>query len=281
MKLLRFGAPGAEKPGILDSAGVLRDLSGVVRDLAGEVLTKRGIDTLRGIEIEALPVVTSENRLGPCVGQVGKVIGVGLNYRKHAAEAGMALPREPVLFSKAVSAISGPNDALILPPGAKKTDWEVELAVVMGSVAKEVPPERALDHVVGYATVNDLSDRGYQLEGTGQWLKGKSLDGFAPLGPWLATADEVVDPNALGIWLELNNTRVQDSTTADMLFAVEELVSYISQFMTLLPGDVIATGTPEGVGMGRKPPRYLRPGDTMRLGVEGLGIQEQTVYAAN
>lgn len=278
MKLLRFGTPGAEKPGILDSAGALHDLTGVVTDLAGEVLSHRGIERLGDLEVETLPVVTGETRIGPCVGRVGKLVGVGLNYRKHAAESGMALPREPVLFSKAVSAICGPNDALMLPVGAVKTDWEVELAVVIGSVAKNVPPERARDHIAGYTVFNDISDRGYQLEGTGQWVKGKSLDGFAPLGPWLVTADEVANPNALRLWLELNSTRVQDSTTADMVFAVEEVVSYISHFMTLLPGDVIATGTPEGVGMGRKPPQYLKAGDNMRLGVEGLGIQEQSVH---
>ncbi|MVA96255.1 2-hydroxyhepta-2,4-diene-1,7-dioate isomerase [Nitratireductor sp. CAU 1489] len=280
MRLLRFGPQGEERPGLLDNDGRLRDLSGVVADIAGETLLP---DTLARIaEIAAggaLPVVAGNPRLGPCVGGVGKMVCIGLNYSDHAAESGMAIPDEPILFMKATSAIVGPNDDVVLPQGSLKSDWEVELGVVIGRPAKSVPLQSALDHVAGYCVVNDLSERAFQIERGGQWVKGKSADTFGPLGPWLVTADEVGDPQALAMWLELNGERVQDGSTATMIFGVAELVSYVSHFMSLQPGDVISTGTPPGVGLGMTPQRFLRAGDVMRLGIEGLGEQRQRVTA--
>lgn len=277
MKLLRFGEPGAEKPGLLGPQGEIRDLSGEIGDIAGPVLSEAGLAKLGRLDISALPVIEGDVRLGSPVGSVPKFIGVGLNYADHAAEAGMPLPKEPILFSKATSCICGPNDGVVLPPGANKADWEVELAIVIGSEARTVSEDQALDFVAGYCICNDISERAYQLEGTGQWLKGKSADTFGPLGPWLVTKDEAPDPHKLAMFLDLNGERMQTGSTATMVFGVQALVSYISRFMTLKPGDIITTGTPPGVGMGCKPPRFLRPGDEMRLGVQGLGEQRQRV----
>lgn len=280
MKLVRHGPRGQERYGVLDEHGQVRDLSGEFGDSSTAAILRPGaLDHLRNVEKSALPVVERETRLGPCIADVGKIIGVGLNYRQHAAESGMAAPAEPVLFSKAVTALSGPFDDVVIPANAEKTDWEVELAVIIGQRAKDVPESSALDYVAGYAIMNDISERSFQLEGTGQWMKGKSLDGFAPLGPWFVTADEVPDPQSLRLWLSVNDQILQDSNTSDMLFSVRHLVSYISRYMTLVPGDVIATGTPQGVGMGQRPPRYLKPGDVMRLGIDGLGEQRQAVRA--
>lgn len=279
MKLLRFGDAGREKPGILAADGTIRDLSSVVADVAGDTLLPAGIENLRGVDATKLPRVSEPVRLGPCVGRVGKFICIGLNYSDHAKESGMALPSEPIVFMKATSAICGPNDKVMIPRGSEKTDWEVELGVVIGKSAKYVNREDALSHVVGYCVVNDVSERAFQLEGTGQWVKGKSADTFGPIGPWLVTRDEVPDPQRLKLWLEVNGKREQDGTTATMLFGVAYLVSYLSNFMSLQPGDIISTGTPPGVGAGKKPPMFLRPGNSIRLGVEGLGEQKQTVVA--
>ncbi|WP_424952451.1 fumarylacetoacetate hydrolase family protein [Deinococcus sp.] len=277
MKLLRHGTPGRERPGLLDPEGNMRDLSGVVPDLGGDALSPASLARLADLDTSALPVVPADARLGPCVARVGKFICIGLNYRQHAAETGAALPDEPILFLKATSSIAGPNDDVWLPGNSTKTDWEVELGVVIGRRAKHVPVARALGYVAGYCVVNDLSEREYQLERGGQWDKGKGCDTFGPLGPWLVTADEVPDPQDLHLWLEVDGVRVQDSSTHDMLFPVAEIVSYVSRFMTLHPGDVISTGTPQGVGLGMKPPRFLRAGQTLRLGVNGLGEQRQRV----
>jgi 2-keto-4-pentenoate hydratase/2-oxohepta-3-ene-1,7-dioic acid hydratase in catechol pathway len=277
MKLLRHGPPGGEKPGLLGPQGEIRDLSGVVADIAGETLSDAGLDRLRQLDVAALPVVPAGTRLGAPVGCVSKFIGVGVNYAEHAAEMGRAAPAEPVLFSKAVSSIAGPCDDLALPPGSTKVDHEVEIAVIIGRVARRVSEADALDYVAGYCVCNDVSERAWQHERGGQWLKGKSSDGFGPLGPWLVTRDEVPDPQNLGLWLELNGERMQNSSTSHMIFSVRSLVGYTSQFMTLLPGDVITTGTPPGVGAGRSPQRFLKPGDQLRLSVEGLGEQRQTV----
>ena len=277
LKLLRHGTPGRERPGLLDPEGNMRDLSGVVPDLGGDALSPASLARLADLDISALPVVPADARLGPCVARVGKFICIGLNYRQHAAETGAALPDEPILFLKATSSIAGPNDDVWLPGNSTKTDWEVELGVVIGRRAKHVPVARALGYVAGYCVVNDLSEREYQLERGGQWDKGKGCDTFGPLGPWLVTADEVPDPQDLHLWLEVDGVRVQDSSTHDMLFPVAEIVSYVSRFMTLHPGDVISTGTPQGVGLGMKPPRFLRAGQTLRLGVNGLGEQRQRV----
>ncbi|WP_425145095.1 fumarylacetoacetate hydrolase family protein [Deinococcus sp.] len=277
MKLLRHGTPGRERPGVLDPEGNMRDLSEVVPDLGGDALSPASLARLADLDISALPVVPADARLGPCVARVGKFICIGLNYRQHAAETGAALPDEPILFLKATSSIAGPNDDVWLPGNSTKTDWEVELGVVIGRRAKHVPVARALGYVAGYCVVNDLSEREYQLERGGQWDKGKGCDTFGPLGPWLVTADEVPDPQDLHLWLEVDGVRVQDSSTHDMLFPVAEIVSYVSRFMTLHPGDVISTGTPQGVGLGMKPPRFLRAGQTLRLGVNGLGEQRQRV----
>lgn len=279
MKLLRFGDAGREKPGILAADGTIRDLSGLVADIAGETLLPVGIEKLRAVDATKLPRVSEAVRLGPCVGRVGKFICIGLNYSDHAKESGMALPSEPIIFMKATSAICGPNDNVMIPRGSEKTDWEVELGVVIGKPAKYLTREEALNHVAGYCVINDVSERAFQLEGTGQWVKGKSADTFGPIGPWLVTRDEVPDPQKLKLWLEVNGRREQNGTTATMLFGVAYLVSYLSKFMSLQPGDIISTGTPPGVGSGKKPPVFLRPGNSMRLGVEGLGEQEQTVVA--
>ncbi len=275
MKLLRYGAKGQEKPAILDREGQIRDLSGQVKDIAAAALSPDGLARIAALDLERLPLVTGSPRLGPCVGQVGKFLCIGLNYSDHAAESGMGIPAEPVLFMKATSAIAGPADDVVIPRGAQKTDWEVELGVVIGTRASYVSEKDALQHVAGYCVVNDLSERAYQLEGTGQWVKGKSCDGFGPLGPWLVTRDEVPDPQNLQLWLDLNEQRYQEGLTARMIFGVAEIISYLSRYMTLYPGDVISTGTPPGVGMGLRPPRYLRPGDRLRLGIVGLGEQNQ------
>jgi 2-keto-4-pentenoate hydratase/2-oxohepta-3-ene-1,7-dioic acid hydratase in catechol pathway len=279
MKLLRFGARYAEKPGILDSEGTIRDLSSVVRDIDGTALLPDALARLRAVDLSELRVVESAPRIGPCVASVGKFICIGLNYSDHASESGMALPPEPVVFMKATSSICGPNDDVEIPKGSLKSDWEVELGVVIGSKAKYVSRDNALLHVAGYCVVNDLSERAFQLEGTGQWVKGKSADTFGPIGPWLVTADEVPDPQNLWLWLEVDGHRYQNGSTRKMVFDVAYLVSYLSQFMTLYPGDVISTGTPPGVGLGQKPPVYLRHGNVIRLGIEGLGEQRQRVVA--
>ncbi len=279
MKLVRYGPVGQEKPGLIDGAGALRDLSGRVRDIDGATLAPERLAELKAIDPATLPKVPGNPRLGPPVAGVGKIVAVGLNFSDHAAESGMEAPAEPILFMKAVTALSGPNDPVVIPPGAEKTDWEVELAVVIGSVARHVEERHALSYVAGYTICNDVSERAYQLERLGQWVKGKSYDSFAPLGPWLVTTDEIPDPQSLRMWLEVNGERMQDGSTATMIFGVAHLVSYISRFMTLMPGDVIPTGTPPGVGMGRKPPRFLKPGDVMRLGIDGLGEQRQECVA--
>ncbi len=277
MKLLRFGGRGQERPGMLDSKGALRDLSGVVSDIAGATLLPEGLEKLRKIDAEALPLVGGNPRIGPCVGSVGKFICIGLNYSDHAAESGMAVPVEPVVFMKATSSIMGSNDDVMIPRGSEKTDWEVELGVVIGREARYVAETDALSYVAGYCVVNDLSERAFQLEGTGQWVKGKSADTFGPIGPWLVTTDEVPDPQALNLWLEVDGHRYQNGSTGTMVFGVAYLVSYLSRFMSLQPGDVISTGTPPGVGLGQKPPVYLRAGNVIRLGIDGLGEQRQTV----
>ena len=280
MKLLRYGPVGAEKPGILDSRGHLRDLSAHVDDIAGVVLTPEGLDHLRSINPESLPVVTGSPRIAACVGRIGKFICVGLNYADHAAESGLAVPPEPVLFMKATSAVCGPNDDVIIPKGSLKTDWEVELGVVIGREARYVDEAQAMAHVAGYCVINDVSERAFQIERAGQWVKGKSADTFGPTGPWMVTADEVPDPQNLQMWLEVDGHKYQNGSTKTMVYGVRHLVSYISQFMSLQPGDVISTGTPPGVGMGQKPaPVYLRPGQVMTLGIDGLGEQRQTTRA--
>lgn len=279
MKLLRFGPEGAEKPGILDVDGAIRDLSGVVADIAGDALSPEGLAAIGQTDVSALPVVPAETRLGPCVGGTGKFICIGLNYADHAAEAGMDVPSEPVIFMKATSAICGPNDPIIIPRGSEKTDWEVELAVIIGKRAKYVSEADALDYVAGYAVTNDVSERAYQLERMGQWTKGKSCDNYGQIGPWLVTKDEVPDPQNLSMWLTVNGKKMQDGSTTTMVYGVAHLVSYLSQFMSLQPGDVISTGTPPGVGMGQKPQQYLRPGDIVKLGIEGLGQQTQEAIA--
>ncbi len=280
MKLVRYGKPGKEKPGLIDAAGKLRDLSEIIDDIRGETLSPRVLGRLAKIKPEALPAVRGKPRLGPCVGNVGNFIAVGLNYADHAAETGMPIPKEPIVFNKAPSCIVGPNDDIVIPKGSEKTDWEVELAIVIGSRASYVSERDALDHVAGYCVCNDVSERAYQLErGGGQWTKGKGCPTFGPLGPWLVTPDEIADPQKLSLWLDVNGERMQSGTTATMIFGVKTLVSHISQFMILEPGDVITTGTPPGVGSGKKPPRFLKPGDTVSLGVEGLGQQAQRVVA--
>ena len=277
MKLLRFGNRGQEKPGALDSEGQIRDLSGVVADIAGAALLPDSLERLRQIDLHTLPLVTGSPRLGPCAGSVGKFLCIGLNYSDHAAESGMAVPAEPVLFMKATSAICGPNDDVVIPMGSQKTDWEVELGVVIGKEARYVHKEDALSHVAGYCVVNDLSERAFQLEGTGQWVKGKSADTFGPIGPWLVTTDEVPDPQSLKLWLDVDGHRYQNGSTSTMVFGIAHLVAYVSHFMSLQPGDIISTGTPPGVGLGQKPPTYLRAGNVLMLGIEGLGQQRQLV----
>lgn len=280
MKLMRIGAKGSERPALLDATGTLRDLSSIVADIAGDVLTPEGLDRIRAIDPETLPALAGDQRTGPCVGAVGKFICVGLNYADHAAESGLDVPKEPVIFMKATSAICGPDDDIIIPRNSTKTDWEVELGVVIGKQARYVDEAHALEHVAGYCVVNDLSEREFQIERSGQWVKGKSADTFGPIGPWLVTSDEIADPQNLKMWLEVDGHRHQEGSTRTMVFGVARIVSYISQFMSLQPGDIISTGTPPGVGMGHKPqPVYLKPGQTMRLSIEGLGEQRQTTRA--
>ena len=279
MKLLRYGPPGREKPGLLDASGTIRDLSDVVDDIAGATLLPESIARISALDSGLLPAVSGQPRLGPCVGRVGKMLCIGLNYSDHAAESGMALPVEPILFMKATSCISGPDDDIVLPRGSLKTDWEVELAVVIGQPGKYIADDRALDHVAGYCVANDLSERAFQLEGTGQWVKGKSADTFGPIGPWLVTRDEIADWSTLDMWLEVDGRRFQNGSTRTMVFGVPFLVSYVSRYMSLQSGDVILTGTPPGVGLGQKPPVYLRAGQQVRLGITGLGEQHQHVVA--
>ncbi len=283
MKLVRFGAAGQEKPGLLDARGSVRDLSGLVTDIGPDLLRPDRLDALRRLDFEALPLVAGtaqqDLRLGPCVARPGKFICIGLNYADHAAESGMALPAEPVVFGKWTSCISGPDDDVILPRGSVKTDWEVELGVVIGTGGTYIHEVDALRHVAGYCVVNDISEREYQLERGGTWDKGKGCDTFGPIGPWLVTVDEIADPQGLGLWLDVDGRRYQQGSTATMVFPVAHLVSYLSRFMRLEPGDIISTGTPPGVGMGCKPPVFLRPGNTMRLGIDGLGVQTQRVVA--
>lgn len=273
MKLVRYGERDAEKPGLIDADGALRDLSGHVADIAGEVLAD--LDRLARIDPASLPRVPGTPRIGAAVGGIGKFLCIGLNYTDHAAESGMTVPPEPVVFAKYNSAVCGPNDPIIIPRGSVKTDWEVELAFVIGKRGKYIAEADALDHVAGYMVCNDVSERSFQIERSGQWSKGKSSDNFGPIGPWLVTRDEVPDPSALQMWLTVNGQTMQKGSTATMVYKVPFLVSYLSQFFTLHPGDVVTTGTPPGVGMGMKPPRYLRAGDVVELGIEGLGTQRQ------
>ena len=280
MKLLRYGPLGEEKPGLLDAGGMIRDLSGQISDVAGETLLDENLERLRGLDWVRLPIVENSPRIGACVGQVGKFICIGLNYADHAAESGMALPEEPVVFFKATSAIMGPNDTVEIPRGSIKTDWEVELGVVIGKPTKYVSKEDTLDHVAGYCVINDLSERDFQLYRSGQWVKGKSADTFGPIGPWLVTRDEVANPQNLSMYLDVNGHRYQDGSTKTMHFDVATIISHLSQFMSLQPGDVISTGTPPGVGMGQEPETYLKPDDEIELGIEGLGVQHQRVVAS-
>ena len=280
MRLLRVGPAGAERPAMLDAQGRLRDLSGHCADFSGATLSPAGLAALQALDASQLPELPAGQRIGPCVAGVGKIICVGLNYADHAAESGMAIPTEPVLFMKPSTAITGPNDVVEIPRGALKTDWEVELTIVIGQRAKYVSEDEALNHVAGYCVANDVSERAYQLERGGQWDKGKGHDSFAPIGPWLVTADEVPNPQDLAMWLEVDGHRYQNGSTRTMIFGVRQVVSYISHFMTLMPGDLIFTGTPPGVGLGQKPPVYLRAGQTMRLGIEGLGEQQQLTVSA-
>jgi len=276
MKLLRYGEPGQEKPGMLDRNGLIRDLSGHVNDISDETLLPVNIEKLKKIDFNNFPEVSGDVRIGPCVGKVGNFICIGLNYSDHAKESNMEVPKEPVIFSKITSSICGPNDDVIIPRNAIKTDWEVELGVVIGKTAKYVDEKDALDHIAGYCVINDLSEREYQLERSGQWIKGKSCDTFGPIGPWLVTPDEVGDPQDLDLWLDVDGIRYQDGNTRTMIFGVAYLIHYLSQYFTLQPGDVISTGTPPGVGLGQKPnPIYLRSGQKMHLGIEKLGVQNQ------
>jgi 2-keto-4-pentenoate hydratase/2-oxohepta-3-ene-1,7-dioic acid hydratase in catechol pathway len=277
MKLLRYGKLGKEKPGVLDSEGRIRDLSAHVSDITGETISPKSLAKLRKIKIETLPIVRGKPRIGACVNGSQKFVAIGLNYSDHAAESGMTVPPEPIIFTKHMNCISGPNDDVTIPPKSKKSDWEVELGVIIGTKAKNIKRANAMKHVAGYCTINDLSEREFQIERSGQWTKGKSYDTFGPIGPWLVTADEVKDPQTLHLWLELNGKRVQDGNTSTMVYGVEYLVAYLSEFFTLMPGDIITTGTPPGVGMGMKPQRFLKPGDRMRVGIEGLGEQNQVV----
>ena len=280
MKLLRHGDQGAEKPGALDVKGIIRDLSGNVADITGDNLSDDALAVLGKIDLSTLPEIPADTRLGSCVGNIGKFLCIGLNYSDHAKEAGMPAPEEPILFMKATTAVVGPNDDVVIPKGSVKTDWEVELGVVIGKTAQHVALEDALSHVAGYCVINDVSERAFQLEHGGQWVKGKSCDTFGPTGPWLVTRDEIPDPQALSMWLEVDGKRYQNGSTSTMIFGVAELVSYCSRFMTLEPGDVLSTGTPPGVGMGIKPePVYLRAEQVMTLGIEGLGVQRQTCVA--
>lgn len=279
MKLLRYGPVGQEKPGLLDAGGQVRDISAHVTDISSETLGSGLLETLASVDASSLPTVSAHERIGPCVGNVGKFICVGLNYADHAAESGMDVPPEPVLFFKATSAIIGPNDEVIIPKGSQKSDWEVELGIVIGKEARYVDEADAMDHVAGYCVVNDLSEREFQIERAGQWVKGKSADTFGPIGPYLVTKDEVPDPQDLAMFLDVDGHRFQDGSTKTMVYGVKHLVHYISQFMSLQPGDIISTGTPPGVGMGQKPQIFLKPGQTMHLGIAGLGEQTQTTVA--
>jgi len=279
MKLLRYGPVGQEKPGLLDRDGKIRDLSGTVRDIDGEALSPASLDRLRRLDPATLPPVSGTPRLGPCIGNISKILAIGLNYRLHAEEAGAPIPKEPIFFMKALSSICGPNDDVIIPKGAEKTDYEVELAIVIGTKASYIAVHDAPKHIAGYCVVNDVSEREYQMERGGQWTKGKSADTFCPIGPWMVTADEVPDAGKLQLWTDVNGERRQNSNTSDLIFGVDHIVSYVSHFMTLMPGDVIPTGTPSGVGLGFKPPKFLKAGDTMRLSVEGLGEQTQRLVA--
>ena len=282
MKLVRFGSPGQEKPGIVDQEGKIRDLSSVVDDISGRSLLDSELERIRSTDLHSLPLVDEGSRLGACVSGIGKFLCIGLNYSDHAKEANMPIPEEPIMFMKATSAIVGANDDVTIPKDSNKSDWEVELGVVIGKTARHVSEDDALSHVAGYCIVNDLSEREFQIERGGQWVKGKSCDTFGPIGPWLVTRDEIPDPQALLMWLEVDGVRYQDGSTSTMIFGVAELISYCSRFMTLEAGDVISTGTPPGVGMGQKPePIYLKTGQQIRLGVEGLGEQEQKTVAFN
>lgn len=282
MKLMRYGAKGAEKPALVDAQGQVRDLSGELADITAATLTPQGLQKLRGVNVNALPVVANPGRIAPPWAGCEKFVCIGLNYADHAAEAGLPIPKEPIIFMKPISARVGPNDPVVLPQGSVKSDWEVELGVVIGAKARYVSEAEALNFVAGYCVVNDVSEREYQIERGGTWDKGKGCDTFGPVGPWLVTADEVGDPQNLGMWLDVNGHRYQSGSTKTMIFGVAQLVSYVSRFMTLYPGDLITTGTPPGVGMGIKPtPVFLKPGDVMRLGIDKLGEQQQTVHAWN
>jgi 2,4-diketo-3-deoxy-L-fuconate hydrolase len=285
MKLLRYGAPGAEKPGLLDASGRVRDLSGVVADIGGEALRPSGLKALQSLDPDTLPVVEGvpqdDLRLGPCVGSVGKFVCIGLNYADHAEEAGMPIPAEPIIFNKWTSAICGPNDPIQIPRGSERTDWEVELGVVIGEPGVYIDEADAMNHVAGFCVINDVSEREYQLDRAGTWDKGKGCDTFGPTGPWLVTPDEVSDVDNLEMWLDVDGERMQSGSTATLIFKVPHLISYCSQFMSLQPGDIISTGTPPGVGMGKKPPRYLKGGEVVTLGIAGLGEQASPVLAAN
>jgi 2-keto-4-pentenoate hydratase/2-oxohepta-3-ene-1,7-dioic acid hydratase in catechol pathway len=279
MKLMRVGAPGAEKPAILAADGSIRDLSAHVADIGGAAIGPEGLAKIAAIDTTTLPVISPDTRIGPCVAGTGKFICIGLNYSDHAAETGATVPPEPIIFMKATSAIVGPNDDVLIPRGSEKTDWEVELAVIIGKTAKYVSEDEALDYVAGYAVADDVSERAFQTERQGQWTKGKSCDTFGPIGPWLVTKDEIPNVQNLKMWLTVNGQKFQDGSSNTMVYGVKYLVSYLSQFMSLHPGDVISTGTPPGVGMGQKPPRYLKDGDVVELGIEGLGTQKQTFRA--
>lgn len=279
MKLLRYGAPGQEKPGLLDATGKIRDLSGVASDIAGDTLAQSVLDKLAALDTSTLPLVPEGTRLGPCVGKVGKFICIGLNFKDHAAESNLPAPAEPVVFSKWTSAMVGPTDAIEIPRGSQKTDWEVELGVVIGKRGRYIAEADALSHVAGYCVINDVSEREFQLERGGTWDKGKGCDTFGPTGPWLVTKDEVPDPHALGMWLEVDGKRYQNGNSGNMIFRIPFLISYLSTMMSLYPGDIISTGTPAGVGLGQKPPVYLRPGNVVRLGIDRLGEQRQQVRA--
>lgn len=281
MKLLRYGPKGKEKPGILDKDGRIRSLAKIVKDIDGDAISSAGLAKIKKANVAKLPLVPGKPRIGACIANPQKFIAIGLNYSDHAAESGLKVPPEPVVFTKQVSCLSGPNDTVTIPPKSEKSDWEVELGVIIGRKAKNIKEADALKYVAGYCTINDLSEREFQVERSGQWTKGKSYDTFGPVGPWLVTKDEVKDPQNLHLWLELNGERVQDGNTNTMVYGVAHIVAYLSQFFTLMPGDIITTGTPPGVGMGMKPPRYLKPGDKMVIGIDGpglnLGVQRQVV----